>query len=221
MKNLFMEKFLVSYSCGKDSTLALYRMLQQNHQAVGLLITINQATQVSWFHLVPRIVIQKIADSLKIPVYFIESTGAQNYLDTYEETLKRASAETNAKICVFGDIDIQEHRDWCTERTNKVGMESIFPLWQEDRESLTHEFIDLGFEAIIKVVNTEFLPKDLLGQKLTKELVTQIKESGADPCGENGEYHTIVVDGPIFDKKVAIKHIEISEYEQYRILNIT
>ena len=88
------------------------------------------------------------------------------------------------------------------------------------RESLTHEFIDLGFEAIIKVVNTEFLSKDLLGQRLTKELVTQIKESGADPCGENGEYHTIVVDGLIFDKKVEIKHKEISEYEQYRILNI-
>ena len=216
-----MKKFLVSYSCGKDSTLALYRMLQQGYKAVGLLVTINQFTQVSWFHLVPRAVIQKIANSLKIPVYFIESTGAQNYLDTYEETLKKSSDETSAKICVFGDIDIQEHREWCTERTNNIGIEVMFPLWQENRELLTYEFIDLGFEAIIKVVNTEFLSEDLLGQKLTKEIIVQIRQSGADPCGENGEYHTIVLDGPIFDKKVDIKQEEISEYEKYRILNIT
>ncbi len=216
-----MKNVLISYSCGKDSTLALYRMLQQNYKVLGLIVTINKSTQVSWFHIIPRDIIQEIADSLNIPVYFVESTGSQNYLETYEDTLRKVSIQTNSKICVFGDIDILEHRTWCIDRTNNVGIEAIFPLWQEDRESLTYEFIDAGFEAIIKVVDTNVLSEDFLGKRLMKEVIEQIKQSGADPCGENGEYHTIVLNGPIFNKKIDIKYVDISQYEKYRILNIT
>ncbi|MEG0666973.1 MAG: ATP-binding protein, partial [Clostridium sp.] len=94
------------------------------------------------------------------------------------------------------------HRTWCTDRCNEAGLEAIFPLWQEDREVLTYEFIDSGFKTVLKNVKLECLGEEFLGQILTKDVVQKIKATGSDPCGENGEYHSFVFDGPLFKNKI-------------------
>lgn len=191
------KNFIMSYSCGKDSTLALYRTIKDGHIPKGILVTVDEKLHRSWFHGIEERMLNDVSKSLKIPLILVKSKG-DNYEQTFEDTLYKWK-DKGVDSCVFGDIDIEAHRKWCTDRCEKIGLEAIFPLWQENREKVTYEFIESGFKAIVKNVNLEYLNEEFLGKVLTKELVHKIKETGADPCGENGEYHTFVYDGPIFD----------------------
>lgn len=190
------KKFIVSYSGGKDSTLALYRMMKSGNTPKGLLITLKDDGDESWFHSIPSDKLLHASNSMDIPLIKVKCKG-DDYEKAFEDGLKIAKG-FGADSCIFGDIDIAEHRKWCTERCEAVGLEAIFPLWQEDRELLTNEFIESGFKAILKKVNLDYLSEEYLGKVLDKELVQKIKATGADPCGENGEYHTFVYDGPIY-----------------------
>jgi uncharacterized protein (TIGR00290 family) len=212
------KKFVISYSSGKDSTLALYRMIKDGYEPLKLLVTMDNKSHISWFHGVTKNILEKVSDSLDIPLMIVECKG-EEYEKAFEEALNKAKEE-GAEACVFGDIDLEEHRLWCTTRCNNVGLEAIFPLWQEDREKLTYEFIDSGFKTIIKKVKLEFLNEDFLGEVLTKELVQKIKETGADPCGENGEYHTFVYDGPIYKFKIDFQPNGKTLNEHYGYLDI-
>ncbi|MBY0755609.1 diphthine--ammonia ligase [Clostridium sardiniense] len=198
-----MKKFILSYSCGKDSTLALYRLIKRGLKPVGLIVTVNKDENESWFHRIPESILDEVSSSLDIPLIKVVCSGEQ-YEDYFEEALKKGK-ELGAEMCAFGDIDIESHRGWCTDRCNNVSIDAEFPLWQEDREELTHEFIEAGFKGIIKCCNDTQLNDTYLGKVLTKEVVSDIKETGADPCGENGEYHTFVCGGPIFEKDIKFK----------------
>lgn len=205
------KNFIMSYSCGKDSTLALYRMIKWGHTPKALLITLNKENESSWFHDVSLNLVEEVSKALGIKLLVSYSKG-----DDYETSFKDALLEgkkLGATACVFGDIDIENHKKWCNDRCNETNMESIFPLWQENREELTYEFINSEFKALVKKVNLNNLSEDFLGKILTKELVKKIKETGSDPCGENGEYHTFVFDGPIFKTAVNFKKGEI--YKSY------
>lgn len=212
------KRFIMSYSCGKDSTLALYRMINQGNIPVGLLVTIDKDRGKSWFHGVPKNILQDISKSLDIPLILVECEG-NDYETIFEEVLKNQKV-LGAEVCAFGDIDIEGHREWCTDRCVASGMEAVFPLWQEDREELTYEFIDSGFKTVIKNINLEFLEEKFLGEILTRELVGKIKNTGADPCGENGEYHTFVFDGPIYKYPVPFKILKNTSTDKYGYLNI-
>lgn len=212
------KKFIMSYSCGKDSTLALYRMINEGNIPVGLLVTIDKDRGKSWFHGVPKNILQDVSKSLNIPLIPVECEG-DDYESIFEEVLRNQKA-LGAEVCAFGDIDIEGHRTWCTDRCTASGIEAVFPLWQEDREKLTYEFIDSGFKTVLKNVNLEFLGEKFLGEILTRELVGEIKSTGADPCGENGEYHTFVFDGPIYKYPVQFKILENTSIGKYGYLNI-
>jgi len=93
-------------------------------------------------------------------------------------------------------------------------------LWQEERKKVVYEFIDAGFSTIITIVDTSRLSKDFLGRTLSRGIADSIEQSGADICGENGEYHTFVFDGPIFKNKIDLEFIEKLERDKYYILNI-
>ena len=118
------------------------------------------------------------------------------------ENVKKIKEEMGAKACVFGDIDLMAHRTWCEDKCEKAGLEAIFPLWEEDREALTYEFIDSGFKTVIKNVKLSILGEEFLGEVLTKDVVERLKAAGSDACGENGEYHTFVFDGPLFKERI-------------------
>lgn len=197
-----MKKFVVSYSTGKDSTLALFRMINKGYIPCGLIVTVDEKENESWFHGINRDLLLKVSKSLDIKLIEIKCSGNE-YEKSFEDTLIKCSRE-GIEICVFGDIDIESHRRWGEERCKKANMEAMFPLWNEEREKLVNEFIDAGFKAVIKKVENKSLDKKFLGKILTKEIVEKIKKAGADPCGENGEYHTFVFGGPIFNNKIDI-----------------
>ena len=197
-----MKKFVVSYSTGKDSTLALFRMISKGYIPCGLLVTINEEEEKSWFHGIDRDLLLKVSEALNIKLIEVKCSG-NNYEESFENELVKCSKD-GIEYCVIGDIDIENHKRWGIYRCNKAKMDAVFPIWNEDREKLVNEFIDAGFKAVIKKVENKFLDKKFLGKVLTKEVVEEIKESGADPCGENGEYHTFVFDGPIFKETINI-----------------
>ena len=124
------------------------------------------------------------------------------------------------KACVFGDIDIEDHLKWCTDRCKAVGLIPYFPLWKENRKKLVYDFIDAGFKTIITIIDTNRMADDFLGQVLTRDVAEAIEESGADICGENGEYHTFTFDGPLFTQKIGFTIIKKLYREKYAILSI-
>lgn len=196
------KKFVVSYSCGKDSTLSLYRMIKKGHIPVALLVTVDKKVLRSWFHGIPDKLLKDVSKSLDIPLVLVASNGKENYGETFVEALKKVKDEMGAEACVFGDIDLMAHRTWCEDKCEKAGLEAIFPLWEEDREELTYEFIDSGFKTVIKNVKLSILGEEFLGEVLTKDVVERLKAAGSDACGENGEYHTFVFDGPLFKERI-------------------
>lgn len=195
--------FIMSYSCGKDSTLALHRMIKDGNKPLGLLVTVDKEENRSFFHGVPEDMLKQVSESLGIDLFLVKCEGDE-YEKKFEDTLLKAK-NMGAEACVFGDIDIEHHRKWCTDRCNAVGIKAIFPLWQEEREKLTYEFIDSGYKAVIKNVKLSCLGEEFLGKVLDRDIVSKIKLTGSDPCGENGEYHTFVYDGPLFKKEIPFK----------------
>lgn len=219
MINTFSErKFVASYSGGKDSILAIYRAIKLGMKPVSLIITYNTDMERSWFHGIPDDLLTEVSDSLDIPIKLIKTSG-EDYAANFENELK-AQKENGAEICVFGDIDLEEHLQWCTARCDAAGIEAFFPLWQEDRKALVDEFIENGFTANIIVVDTNRLSEKHLGMKLSPETISSIISEGADACGENGEYHTFVSNGPLFRTPVSFCYGEIVRKEQYSILPV-
>lgn len=213
------RNFVVSYSCGKDSTLALYRMIKNGHKPVALLITVDKKILRSWFHGVPQNLLEEVSKSLNIPLLLVKCQG-EEYKDAFIKALKKAKEELGAEACVFGDIDLEAHRTWCTDRCNEANIEAIFPLWLEDREKLTFEFIDTGFKTVIKNVRLDVLSTDFLGKELTRPVVSDIVKAGSDACGENGEYHTFVFDGPLFKYPIRFKENGVITNETHGFLDI-
>ena len=212
------KKFVISFSGGKDSMLALHRMIKNGYTPVALLTTVKKNEGESWTHGINLDFLNRVSKSLGIDLITVEC-GVSEYESEFERKLLEAK-EKGATICVYGDIDIEHHRQWGVDRCNAVNMNAEFPLWQENREELVYEFIDNGYKAIIKTINLNNLGEEFLGEILTKDLIQKIKETGSDACGENGEYHTFVSDGPLF--KIPI-NFEIESKildENYGRLNI-
>lgn len=194
------KKFIASYSGGKDSVLSIYRAINLGLIPQKLITTYNTDQKRSWFHGIPDEVLSRVSESLKIPVSLIRTSG-----DEYEANFEKALIDAKndgAEVCVFGDIDIEEHLEWCSKRCENTGLIPFFPLWKENRKSLVYEFINSGFSTLITIVDTTRLDESLCGRILTKETADEIEAYGADICGENGEYHTFVFDGPIFSEKI-------------------
>ncbi len=189
-------KFVMSYSCGKDSTLALHKMLEQGHKLVGLLIMVNEAAGRSYFHGADPAMLRQYSKSLGAPLILCPAKG-KTYAAAFEEGLKRAKSMGAVAAC-FGDIDLVRNRQWEEERCQNVGLTPCFPLWQRGREENVYELVELGYKCLIKSILTTVLPKEILGKYIDGDSIRIMKDAAVDLCGENGEYHTLVVDGPIF-----------------------
>lgn len=206
------KKFVMVYSCGKDSTLALYRMIEKGYKVACLMITIRE--EDSWFHGVPKGLMREVEKSLEIPIVYCKCS-MENYEDDFVKGLKIAKEKYGADLCAFGDIDLEEHKAWDLEMCKRAELKGVLPLWQESREKITMEFIDLGFKGVIKKVNLNNMGSEFLGKVLSKEVIREIEKTGSDICGENGEYHTFVFDGPIFNKGIKYEVIEKNNNSNY------
>ncbi|MDL2294502.1 adenine nucleotide alpha hydrolase [Ruminococcaceae bacterium OttesenSCG-928-D13] len=209
-------RFAASYSFGKDSALAFWRMLGAGHTPVCLITTVNPEVGRSWFHGVSPELMEAVAARLGVPLLCCPCEG-EHYHTALEENLAEAKT-MGAEACVFGDIDIEGHLEWNRERCANAGLECVLPLWQADRRAVVDEIIAAGFTPVVKCVQNAYRP--LLGQPLTAEVVAEFARLGADPCGENGEYHTFVTGGPSFSAPVPVRLGEVLDLGTHSAVDI-
>lgn len=193
-------KAFISWSGGKETSLSCYKVMRnENIKVTCLLNMVSEDGRYSRSHGVSVELLKAQAEAMGIPIVQRKTTW-QTYEDKFKKTvsdLKREGIEAG----VFGDIDFQEHRDWVERVCKEIGIKPILPLWKEKREKVLKEFIKAGFKAIVVATNAQFLGREWLGRRINKDVITELKACGnVDLCGEKGEYHTFVYDGPIFKK---------------------
>jgi diphthine-ammonia ligase len=215
-----MSKVFVSWSGGKDGCLALYRAKAAGMDVRCLLNMVSEDGKRSRSHGVRAAVIKKQAEALGIPI--VQQPTAD---DAYEAVFVKALKDFKRQGIeggVFGDIDFQPHREWNEKVCTAVGITSRLPLWQESQTKLLKEFIAAGFKALVITVKADLLGKEFLGRILDKKLIADIAALDKDitPCGEAGEYHTLVIDGPLFQKRLEIMESEKVTRGEYHFLEI-
>lgn len=190
-----------SWSGGKDSCLALYRAIEAGYRPQKLLTMFSLENDISTAHRLREEIIEAQAAAIGVDC-LITKCLFNEYEDVFVAQLRQLKAE-GVEYAVFGDIDIPEHRKWEEDVSAKAGLLPLLPLWLQDRKELVQSFLDLGFKAKIVVVNRDMISETFLGRDLSRPLLSELEACGADVCGENGEYHTVVYDGPIFKHPVA------------------
>lgn len=195
-------KAFISWSGGKEASLSFYRAIQNKGVEVSYLLNmIAEDGAHSRTHGIGSRLLQLQADALGIPI-IQRKTSWQTYEKEFKEAISSFKNE-NILTGIFGDIDFQEHKDWVERVCNEKGISPILPLWKEKREVLLNEFILSGFKAIVVATKAEILDQDWLGRSIDGGFIEELKAlDNIDLCGENGEYHTFVYDGPIFKKPV-------------------
>lgn len=213
-----MMKTLVSWSGGKDSCYALMLAMQQGYQPGVMLNVMNESGQRSRSHGLPEWLLYKQAAAMGWPLRLIASSWndyEKNFINALQE-LKQQFALSHA---VFGDIDLQAHRDWEEKVTAAAGLVPLLPLWQQDRKTLLLQMLDAGIETMIISCNSVMGPS-YTGRILSAEIIPELEALGIDPCGENGEFHTVVLHCPLFSEKIEVQPIGIQEHEGYWFLEL-
>lgn len=211
-------RFFCSWSGGKDSCLALFRMIKTGNVCEGLFTMIDETGEHSRSHGLPPDLLRKQSQALELPI----TTAAANW-NSYENEFKKKLEyfKTNGlKHGVFGDIDLEPHRAWVDRVCSECNFTAHLPLWQEKRRTLVSEFIGADFKALIVVVNTNMIPERFLGRVIDHKLVCELENIGVDACGENGEFHTFVYDGPLFSNPVDFRITDIIAKDEYRFLSL-
>ena len=196
-------RFIMAYSGGKDCTLALDRMIRQGHQPVALYTTVTRRG-INFNHFIRKEVFQRYQESLGIPVFFCETAQLHNEEDIYT-SLKNLIETYDAEAVCTGDINIRGIALWNKHITERLGVTWQKPLWEESTDLLVQEVLEKGYSCFIKSVKRDSLSEEFLGKKLSLEMLSEFRKIGIDVCGENGEYHTITVDGPIFKKTLPVQ----------------
>lgn len=210
------KRFIASYSGGKDSTLALYKAMEQG-TALGIIVMMEEDGKRSRAHSLFHDLLKSQANAIGIPLF----TGAakwDNYEKVFVEILKEAK-EGGAEVLVTGDIDIPEENCWHERVAGSVGLKLGIPLWKMEHREVVKEFISLGF--ITKVITIDIrkgMKKEDLGRILTFDYMKELEGRGIEPCGEGGEFYTAVIDGPLFKEEIKVKDGEITSDGQYMYL---
>ncbi|UTH73903.1 diphthine--ammonia ligase [Chromobacterium sp. IIBBL 290-4] len=209
---------LASWSGGKDSCLALWRAVQAGVQPAILLTMVDESGERSRSHGVRPEVLALQAAALGVPQRLARASW-DAYREVFVAQLRQAAGE-GVEAAVFGDIDLDSHREWEEQVCAEAGLRAVLPLWQERRERLAREFVDAGFAARIVMVNTALVDEKWLGRVFDHQLIEDMLAEGVDPCGEAGEFHTLVVDGPLFKQPLALRDGAVAKLGEYRALDL-
>jgi uncharacterized protein (TIGR00290 family) len=212
-----LGKAYFNWSGGKDSALALYHVLRSKAVDVELLLTtINAQVNRISMHGVRAELLYKQAESIDIPIREIrlpETVSMDEYNRLMHESVNALVAE-KFQHTIFGDIFLEDLRKYREQQLAPFGLQVHFPLWQRNTKELLNEFLDVGFKAIVVCVKASLLDQSFAGRIIDKEFIKDLPSS-VDPCGENGEFHTFVFDGPIFKSSVKFS-IGEKVYKEYQ-----
>lgn len=205
------EKILFSWSGGKDSALALHEILKSGvYDVASLLTTVTADYGRVSMHGVRAALLERQAGSLGLPLEIVHiMKGGTN--EDYENRMRAALVKhvaAGVSAIAIGDIFLEDVRSYRERNLSAVGMKAIFPLWKRDTAALARFFVQYGFKAVVACVDTEKLGAEFAGRELDGRFLSDLPP-GVDPCGENGEYHSFVYDGPIFNEPVKFQKGEI------------
>ena len=215
-------KYAASWSGGKDSCFAYWKAVSQGLEVDYLLNFINEDSTRAMSHGLDPKLIALQAKAMELPIIQQRVTW-----ETYEAGFKTALSELKLKGVmglVTGDIYLQEHKDWTDRVCGEVGVKAVLPLWQMNTTQLLTDFVEAGFKAIMVSSKAEFFNKDWVGKQLDSKLVDELRQlaesRNIDPCGEAGEFHTFVYDGPPFKKAIKIGKTATVERDNRWFLDI-
>lgn len=197
-----------SWSGGKDSCLAAYKAIKSGDQVRYLLNFTSKRYKRCCFHGIEADLLNLQAELIGIPLIQNE---VSDDMEKYETEFKAAVLEMKTKGIegmVFGDIYLEEHKSWVERVCKDLEIVPIEPLWNNSPSKVAQEFIDLGFKAIVVSCKADILGEDFIGRYLGKDLLQELKTRNICPCGENGEFHTLVMDGPIFRRGIELLESE-------------
>lgn len=213
------KRFVSSWSGGKDSCLALWRAMQSGSVPQGLLNMLDESGERSRSHGLSPAVLQAQAEAIGLPLY-TASASWQRYEQEFVLALERCKA-LGIEMAVFGDIDLDDHRAWEEKVCASAGLIPCLPLWQQKRLDLVREFTAAGFSAQIVVVNTDLISEHYLGEAFNTVLIDRMLADGIDPCGEAGEFHTVVTGGPLFQHPLHLAERARHRQQNYVMLEYT
>jgi len=198
------RNIVFSWSGGKDSALALYEILKtESYNIVSLVTTVTEEYDRISVHGVRNDLLEKQTKSLKLPLHKInnpKNCSNNIYERNLTETLSIYKNKGITEVA-FGDIFLEDVKEYRDELLKKMGMKGIYPIWQKNSKELAKVFIESGFRAITTCIDSQQIHKNFAGKEYDQDFLDDLPDT-ADPCGENGEFHTFVYNGPIFNVKV-------------------
>ncbi len=218
-----MSKVFVSWSGGKESSLACYRARKAGLEVCYLANMATEDRTRSRTHGLSARILKMQARAMGVPLVQRPATW-----QSYEAEFKKMVGELKQRGIeggVFGDIDLEEHREWVERVCREAGITAHQPLWGESQDEILRDFISSGFRAVVIAIRADRLGEEWLGRSIDMDFYAGIKELGRTqnitPCGEAGEYHTLVVDGPLFQKRLEITEARKVFRDQHWFLEIT
>lgn len=209
-------KAFFNWSGGKDSALALYHAQKNGLYSVEKLLTnINGKHRRISMHGVGEELLEQQAESIGLPLQKIilsEEPSMQEYEQQMKKNLMALKKESFTHA-IFGDIFLEDLKAYREKQLATIGLTATFPIWKRDSIELIHEFIDLGFKTILVCIKADLLPKEFAGRVIDRDFLKDLPKN-VDACGENGEFHTFVFDGPIFSKPIRFLRGDVV-YKEY------
>ena len=212
-----LEPILFCWSGGKDSAMALHALLQQKQfRIVSLLTTVTETYDRIAMHGVRRELLQRQAETIGLPLHevFIPPQCINSIYEARMEAALRLFYSQGVRQVAFGDIFLEDLRVYRENNLARIGMTALFPIWKRDTRELIRNFHELRFRAITSCIDSKVLDPSFAGRELDESFFRDLPPS-ADPCGENGEFHTFVFDGPIFQSLIPIRTGEIVDCDGF------
>ena len=204
------EKVLFAWSSGKDSARSFFELKRDaNYEITGLMTTVTEGYERISMHGVRVALLEQQAEVMGMPlekVYIPKESSNESYETAMKHCLYTHKAHGVSAVA-FGDLFLEDLKNYREKRLSEAGMKAIFPLWKRDTKELAYSFIRLGFKAIVTCVDSQALDGSFAGRFYDEQFLADIPSS-VDACGENGEFHTFVYDGPIFSRPVSIQRGE-------------
>ncbi|MHC4660611.1 MAG: Dph6-related ATP pyrophosphatase [Planctomycetota bacterium] len=213
MKN----KAIIAWSSGKDAAWALYVARQSgDFEITGILTTVTEDYGRVSMHGVREALLNAQAKSLSLPVYrvgILAECSNEDYENAMGNVMETVKADGVTHV-IFGDLFLEGIREYREKKLAQVDMKAVFPLWERDTKELAREMIEEGLRAVITCLDPSQMPRELAGHEYNVELLERLPPE-VDPCGENGEFHTFVFDGPMFEFPIGIQTGETVERDGF------
>lgn len=208
---------LMSWSSGKDSAWALHQLMQNpDVEVVGIFATLNEEQDRVAMHGVRHQLLESQADRLGLPLDVINLPNPCSH-DDYGRIMGQFVEQALARgvtHIAFGDLFLEDVRRYREDNLKGTGLEPLFPIWLTPTPELAQTVLDSGLKAIVTCVDSKQIPAEFSGREYNAELLADLPDS-ADPCGENGEFHTFVYDGPMFSAPIPLERGETIQRDQF------